>query len=142
VHNDFKLDNAMLDAADPGRLVAVFDWDMCTLGDPLADLGQLVCYWVQPGDPPGLRAASPMPWAPGFLARAEVVQRYAERSGRDVSHIAFYIAYGLWKTAIVVAQLYGLYIRGQSHDERLRDYDARMLQFAEAAHEVMHGTHW
>jgi aminoglycoside phosphotransferase (APT) family kinase protein len=142
VHNDFKLDNAMLDAADPGRLVAVFDWDMCTLGDPLADLGQLLCYWVQPGDPPGRLAASPMPSVPGFLTRAEVVQRYATGSGRDVSHITFYEAYGLWKTAIVVAQLYVLYIRGQSHDERLRDYDARMLQFAEAAHEVMHGPHW
>jgi aminoglycoside phosphotransferase (APT) family kinase protein len=141
VHNDFKLDNAMLDAADPGRLVAVFDWDMCTLGDPLADLGQLVGYWVQPGDPPGRLAASPMPSVPGFFTRAEVVQRYAERSGRDVSHMAFYEAYGLWKTAIVVTQLSVLYIRGQSHDERLRNYDARMLQFAEAAHDVMRGSH-
>jgi aminoglycoside phosphotransferase (APT) family kinase protein len=134
VHNDFKLDNTMLDAADPGRLVAVFDWDMCTLGDPLADLGQLLCYWVQPGDPPARLAASPMPSIPGFLTRAEVVQRYAVRSGRDVSQIAFYETYGLWKTAIAVAQLYLLYMRGQSRDERLRDYDARMLQFAEAAH--------
>jgi len=141
VHNDFKLDNAMLAAADPGRLVAVFDWDMCTLGDPLADLGQLLCYWVQPGDPPGRLEASPMPSVAGFLTRAEVIQRYAARSGRDVSHIAFYEAYGLWKTAIVVAQLYLLYIRGQSRDERLRDYDARMLQFAEAAHDVRRGAH-
>ncbi len=141
VHNDFKLDNAMLDATDPGRLVAVFDWDMCTLGDPLADLGQLLCYWVQPGDPPGRLEASPMPSVPGFLTRAEVIQRYAARSGRDVSHMALYETYGLWKTAIVVAQLYLLYIRGQSHDERLRDYDARMRQFAEAAHDVMRDTH-
>ena len=82
-----------------------------------------------------------MPSVPGFLTRAEVVQRYAARSGRDVSHIAFYEAYGLWKTAIVVAQLYLLFIRGQSRDERLRDYDARMLQFAEAAHDVRRGAH-
>ena len=81
-----------------------------------------------------------MPSVPGFLTRAEVVQRYTTRSGREVGQIAFYEAYGLWKTAIVVAQLYGLYIRGQSHDERLRDYDARMLQFAEAAHAVMRGA--
>ena len=139
VHNDFKLDNAMLDAADPGHLVAVFDWDMCTLGDPLADLGQLLCYWVQPDDPPARLAASPMPSVPGFLTRAEVVQRYAVQSGRDVSQIAFYETYGLWKTAIAVAQLYGLYMRGQSRDERLRDYDARMLQFAEAAHHAIRG---
>jgi len=137
VHNDFKLDNAMLNTADPGRLVAVFDWDMCTLGDPLADLGQLLCYWVQPDDPPGRLEASPMPSVPGFLTRAEVVQHYAERSGRDVSQIAFYEAYGLWKTAIVVAQLYLLYMRGQSHDARLRHYDVRMLQFAETAHDVI-----
>ena len=136
VHNDFKLDNAMLDATDPGRLVAVFDWDMCTLGDPLADLGQLVCYWVEPGDPPGRLEASPMPSAPGFLTRREVVQRYAERSGRDVSQIAFYEVYAHWKTAIVLAQLYLLYLRGQSQDARLRHYDARLLLFAEAAHDA------
>lgn len=140
VHNDFKLDNAMLDAADPGRLVAVFDWDMCTLGDPLADLGQLVCYWVHPDDPPERREASPMPSAPGFLTRAEVVQRYAAQSGRDVSQLAFYEVYAHWKTAIVLAQLYLLYRRGQSQDERLRHYDARMLLFAEAAHDAIRGS--
>jgi aminoglycoside phosphotransferase (APT) family kinase protein len=137
IHNDFKLDNVMLDAADPGRAVAVFDWDMCTIGDPLADLGQLLCYWTQADDPPGRREASPMPsMLPGFLTRTEVVQRYAARSDRDVSQVAFYEAYGLWKTATVVAQLYLLYSRGQSHDERLRHYDELMLLYAEAAHAV------
>jgi aminoglycoside phosphotransferase (APT) family kinase protein len=137
VHNDFKLDNAMLDPTDPGRLVAVFDWDMCTVGDPLADLGQLLAYWPQSDDPVERQGATPMPSAPGFLTRSEVVQRYAARSGRDVRHSAFYEAYGLWRTAIIVAQLYLLYQRGQSHDARLRHYDQHMLWFAEAAQAVM-----
>jgi aminoglycoside phosphotransferase (APT) family kinase protein len=110
----------------------------CTLGDPLADLGQLVCYWPEAGDPPARVAAFPSPtMLPGFLTRAEVVQHYAERSGTDVSHIAFYEAYGLWRTATVVAQLFMLYQQGQSKDERLRAYDRRMQAFAEAAQDVI-----
>jgi aminoglycoside phosphotransferase (APT) family kinase protein len=138
VHNDYKLDNTMLDADDPGRLIAIFDWDMCTLGDPLADLGQLLCYWPEAGDPAARIEAFPSPTLlPGFLTRAEVVQRYAERNGADVSHIAFYEAYGLWRTATVVAQLFMLYQQGQSKDERLSTYDRRMQAFAEAAQDVI-----
>lgn len=141
VHNDFKLDNAMLDPTDPRHLIAVFDWDMCTVGDPLADLGQLLAYWSQSDDPLERQEATPMPHAPGFLTRAEVVARYAARSGRDVSHIAFYEAYGLWRTAIIVAQLYLLYQRGQSHDARLQHYDQHMLWYAEAAQAVISRAH-
>ena len=138
VHNDYKLDNTMLDAEDPGRLIAIFDWDMCTLGDPLADLGQLLCYWPEAGDSTARIEAFPSPtMLPGFLTRAEVVQRYAERTGTDVSHIAFYEAYGLWRTATVVAQLFMLYQQGQSKDERLSWYDRRMQAFAEAAEDVI-----
>ncbi len=141
IHNDYKLDNTMLDAADPGRLVAVFDWDMCTLGDPLADLGQLLCYWTEANDHPDRYAAFPSPTVlPGFFTRDEVVQRYAERSGRDVSHIAFYHAYSLWRTATVVAQLFMLYRSGQSRDERLKHYDQRMLIFANEALNVVQRT--
>ena len=94
VHNDYKLDNVLLDARDPGRVRAVFDWDMATLGDPLCDLGALLCYWSEPGDPPAFRAMAMMPTSPGFPSRAELVERYARASGRDVSAIGFYHVLG------------------------------------------------
>jgi aminoglycoside phosphotransferase (APT) family kinase protein len=117
VHNDYKLDNVML-AADPGRLVAVFDWDMCTLGDPLSDLGALLTYWSEPGDPAPLRATAMMPADPRFPAREELVRRYAERSGRDVSRIAYYHVLGLYRLAVIAAQIYVRFRRGQTQDQR------------------------
>jgi aminoglycoside phosphotransferase (APT) family kinase protein len=76
VHNDFKLDNVMLATGDPGQIVAVFDWDMCTLGDPLSDLGALLSYWTEVNDPPYLQSLAMMPTGnPGFLTRSELVDR-------------------------------------------------------------------
>lgn len=119
VHNDFKLDNCMFAADDPGALVAVFDWDMATLGDPLSDLGGLLAYWVEPTDPDGIKAFSPMPsGVAGFPSRVELVERYAERSGRDVSAVDFYHALGLYRLAVILAQIYIRWERGQTRDER------------------------
>ena len=119
VHNDYKLDNVMLAAGDPGRVVAVFDWDMCTLGDPLADLGALLTYWTEPGDPPYLQATAMMPLGQaGFLSRAELVARYAAQSGRSVADIDFYHALGLFRLTVIVAQIYVRYVRGQTQDPR------------------------
>ena len=107
VHNDYKLDNVMLAPDDPGRIVAVFDWDMCTLGDPLSDLGALLTYWTEPSDPPYLQATAMMPLGnPGFLSRAELVARYAAKSGRAVADIDFYHALGLFRLTVIVAQIY------------------------------------
>jgi len=90
VHNDYKLDNVMLDPADPSRVVAILDWEMCTVGDPLVDLGLLLCYWSEKGDPEARRESiSPVTTEPGWLTRSEMVARYAEKTGRDVSRIAF-----------------------------------------------------
>ncbi|MEM6336395.1 MAG: phosphotransferase family protein, partial [Bacteroidota bacterium] len=86
VHNDYKLDNVMFDPADPSRPVAVFDWDMCTLGEPLSDLGALLTYWITPRDPMPAQMMSTMPLHPGFPDREALVAHYAERSGLDVSH--------------------------------------------------------
>ena len=134
VHNDFKLDNMMLDADDPGTPVAVFDWDMCTLGDPLVDLGTLLGYWIEPGDPPVRKAFAVMPTEePGFPTRAEVARRYGERHGVDVSHIAWYEVFGLWKTAVVCQQIYVRLHRGQTQDERFRGFGERALSLVEAA---------
>jgi aminoglycoside phosphotransferase (APT) family kinase protein len=119
IHNDYKLDNSMFATDDPGRLVAVFDWDMATLGDPLSDLGTLLTYWIDDDDPEEARAFSPMPLdASGFPSRAELVERYALTSGRDVSGIRFYHVLGLYRLAVILAQIHIRWLRGQTKDER------------------------
>lgn len=117
LHNDWRLDNMALAPDDPGRCVAVFDWDMCTVGDPLADLGTLLALWSNRGEAGG--GASPMPTqAPGFLTREEAVARYGERSGRDVSTVPWYDVFGTFKMAVVLQQIYARFARGQTRDAR------------------------
>lgn len=134
LHNDFKLDNLMLSAEDPARVVAVFDWEMATVGDPLVDLGILLSYWPEPGDSePRREAISGVTALPGFFSRAEVVERYARRTGFDVSRVSFYETYALFKIAVVLQQIYFRYHRGQTHDARFADFDKRVKGLAEAA---------
>lgn len=118
VHNDLKFDNTMLDPADPDHVVALLDWDMTTLGDPLVDLGTLLGYWAEPGDPPERGATNAVTAQPGFATRAQLKARYAERRGIDVSGLDWYEAFAHWKTAVVLQQIYIRYVRGQTKDER------------------------
>ncbi len=137
VHNDYKLDNVMLAADDPGQMVAIFDWDMCTLGDPLCDLGALLCYWTQPDDPPYMQASSMMPLGDlGFLSRAELVERYAQQSGRDVHDISFYHVLGLFRLTVIIAQIYIRYKRGQTQDQRFAAFEMMIPLMARAAQEI------
>lgn len=119
IHNDYKLDNVVLDPTDPTRIIGVLDWEMSTLGDPLMDLGTTLSYWLEPGDGD---AALAIRWAPttveGSMTRAEIAARYAERTGRDVSNAVFYHAFGLFKTAVVLQQIYYRYKQGLTRDER------------------------
>jgi aminoglycoside phosphotransferase (APT) family kinase protein len=106
VHGDYRLDNTVLDPAGPGRIAAVLDWEMSTLGDPLADLGMLLVYWRQSDDGPLRTAARSVPSAtalPGFLTRAEVVERYAAATGSDIARLSWYVGFGCFKLAVVVA---------------------------------------
>lgn len=121
VHNDWRLDNIMLDPADPGKVVAVFDWDMCTLGDPLADLGCLLSFWFEEGE--ALAKMAPMPsLVPGFMTRQDAVERYGETSGLDVSRVQVYYVFGLFKMAVVVQQIYHRYRAGQTKDRRFEHF--------------------
>ena len=141
VHNDYKLDNVMLAADDPGAMVAIFDWDMCTLGDPLVDLGALLTYWTEPDDPPHLQMTAMMPVGDSrFITRAEIVARYAEKSGRDVSHIRFYHALGLYRLVVICAQIYIRYQRGQTQDARFEAFEPMIPLLAQAAQDVALGA--
>jgi aminoglycoside phosphotransferase (APT) family kinase protein len=113
VHGDYRLDNCMVD--DSGELVAVLDWEICTLGDPLADVGLLTVYWTGPDDPPGAWTAGATT-EPGFWPRARIAERYAEVSGRDVSNLGFYVAFAYWKLACILEGVYSRYLGGALGD--------------------------
>jgi aminoglycoside phosphotransferase (APT) family kinase protein len=118
VHNDWRLDNMAVAEDDPGRCVAVYDWDMCTRGDPLTDVGTLLSTWFEEGENYAFLASMPT-LVPGFMNRAQAVARYAEKSGCDVSRIAYYYVFGLFKMAGVVQQLYARWAKGQTKDARM-----------------------
>jgi aminoglycoside phosphotransferase (APT) family kinase protein len=119
VHNDYKYDNVVLDPADLTRIVAVLDWEMATVGDPLMDLGTTLGYWIDADDPPELHDRPSGPTAfPGSLSRREVVERYAERTGRAIASPLFYYVFGLFKIAVIIQQIYKRYVLGLTRDER------------------------
>jgi aminoglycoside phosphotransferase (APT) family kinase protein len=131
LHNDYKLDNVMLAAADPATPVAVLDWDMTTRGDPLMDLGYLLNFWNEAGDDPRWHQASRMPTHhDGFPTRAEVVERYARRTGFDLDQVAWYHVFGVFKLVVVVQQIYIRFRRGQTQDQRFAGYDERARDLA------------
>jgi aminoglycoside phosphotransferase (APT) family kinase protein len=122
LHNDWRLDNMAVAADDPGRCVAVYDWDMATRGDPLADLGTLMGSWFDPGEAPDSLSMMPTQ-APGWLDRATAVGRYAEKSGRDLTHVDWYLVFGAWKLAVILQQIYIRWLRGQTQDARFEVLD-------------------
>jgi len=134
LHNDYRLDNCLLDSADPADIVAVLDWDMCTQGDPLADLGYVLNYWVEPGDDPAWREIAAMPtWQGGFPSRADAMERYATRTGFNVGAVGWHQVFAAFKLAVIIQQIYIRYVRGQTRDERFRYYYRRVLGLAEKA---------
>ncbi|MBO0950351.1 phosphotransferase family protein [Fibrella forsythiae] len=116
LHNDFKYDNVVLNS-ELTQIKAVLDWEMCTVGDPLMDVGTSLSYWAEAGDDL-FRKSFNLTWLPGNLTRREVADRYAERSGRDVSDMLYYYVFGLFKNAVVMQQIYGRYKQGLTKDER------------------------
>jgi aminoglycoside phosphotransferase (APT) family kinase protein len=113
VHGDYRLDNTMV--SPEGDVVAVLDWEICTLGDPLADLGLLLVYWTGPDDAPSAWAGDSTT-APGFWNRDRLAARYAEISGRDIGNLDFYVAFGFWKLACVLEGVYARYLGGALGD--------------------------
>jgi aminoglycoside phosphotransferase (APT) family kinase protein len=121
VHNDYKHDNLVLDPDDLGRVRAVLDWEMATLGDPLLDLGTTLGYWIDPDDAEEFRGLAFGPTAlPGNLSRRELADRYVARSGRDLPDAAVLFGYvfALFKIAVIAQQIYRRFVEGHTHDPR------------------------
>ena len=134
VHNDYKLDNVMLRFGSVDQIEAVLDWEMATVGDPLADLGLTLCYWAW-ADAPQLRARGlpALSSQPGWYTRDQFLQRYAERGGRDLCKIGYYEVLGIFKLAIILQQIYFRFRRGQTRDTRFQDFDTRVRGLIELA---------
>lgn len=138
VHNDLKLDNCQFHLDDPDRVRSIFDWDMTTLGEPLVDLGTLLNYWPDPSDGPEERRVSHEGMAEmGLPTRAEVVQRYHERTGTDVGAAGWYEAFAQWKTAVVIQQLHDRWRRGESTDPRMEFIADRLPLLARGADRLL-----
>ena len=140
VHNDYKLDNTMFAADDPSRIIAILDWDMCTLGDPLSDLGALLTYWSQPDDPPQVRSIGTMPEGDfKFLTREQLAERYAAKSGRDLTRLRFYHVLGIYRLLVILQQIYIRFVRGQTQDHRFARMDQAVAGLTQWALEVAQG---
>jgi aminoglycoside phosphotransferase (APT) family kinase protein len=119
IHNDYKYDNLVLDPADLTRVVGLLDWEMSTIGDPLTDLGTALAYWVNTNDPDDLQNVRTSPSNyPGSLTRAQLVERYARITGRDVSYMVFYLAFARFKVAVIYQQIYYRFHQGLTQDQR------------------------
>jgi aminoglycoside phosphotransferase (APT) family kinase protein len=138
VHGDFRLGNVMIGEEAPATLVAIFDWELSTIGDPLADVGYLTVTWAEPEDPDDISysSLSAATRRSGFMTRAELQARYEERSGRSVSALNWYQALALWKAAVFMEGNYKRFTMGQSDDEYLAYFDEGVPALAEKAREV------
>jgi len=139
LHNDYKLDNTMV--GDDGSLVAVFDWDMATLGDPLVDVGTLLAYWAQPDDPTYRVFGTSAVAIGDVMPKDQVRERYATRSGLDLEHIGFYESLALFRIAVIIEQIYARYVAGQTSDPRFADFENLAPVLAAAARERLGERH-
>jgi aminoglycoside phosphotransferase (APT) family kinase protein len=133
VHGDYRLGNVMIANHAPARLVAILDWEMATIGDPLADLGYLVATWYEPGSEAHPLLLTTVTRRPGFPTRAELIARYAAQTGRDTSSLGWYQAFALWKAAVFCEAIYKRFLRGERGDDwsaSLCDGVPRLLEVA------------
>ncbi len=138
VHGDFKLDNAMFDPKNMGRLVAVFDWEMSSVGDPLVDLGILLCYWVHTATATSPKdSVAAVTHLPGWFTRSELLERYEEQTGHDLTNIRFYEVFAVFKLAVVLQQIFYRYHRGQTDDPRFAGLDQHVLWLARLGTELV-----
>ncbi|MFB4162490.1 phosphotransferase family protein [Alteribacillus sp. JSM 102045] len=131
VHNDFKLNNMVLDSADPGKTVGILDWELSTIGDPLTDVGSTIAYWADADDPD--MGISRITDQPGFYSRSEFLQEYEKASGRDLSNIHYYAAFGFYKLAGILQQIYLRWKIGEIEDRRFSTLNKSISNLMEMA---------
>lgn len=137
VHGDYRLGNAMLAAEPPARLIAILDWEMATIGDPLADLGYLMVHWIEAGDEPiGKFNLNAVTTRPGFPSRAELIARYERRSGRSMQALTWYVTLALWKAVVFMEGNYKRAMTGATDDPFLKSFGDGVLELADRAVEV------
>src|SRR5215216_3637220 len=142
IHNDYKLNNLVLDPDDLTEVRAVLDWEMATVGDPLFDLAVSLSYWTEPGDSQELKDVKPtVVSTPGFWTRKEFIDYYAEKSGRDLSNMPWYMVFGYFKLAVIIQQIYARWHKGQTKDERFANFDERVRRVILHAHELAQRGH-
>ena len=140
VHNDYKLNNLLLNPEDLTEVRAVLDWEMTTIGDPLFDLAVSLSYWVEAGDSQELKEVLPtVASTPGFMTRKEFIERYADKSGRDVSDMHWYMVFGYFKLAVILQQIYARWHKGQTKDERFANFNERVRNVILHAHDISRG---
>ena len=137
VHGDYRLGNVMLAPGAPARLIAIFDWEMATIGDPLADVGYMMIHWTQAGDPANSRFnLQGVTSRPGFPTRQELVARYEERSGRSVQALDWYVTLALWKAVAFMEGNYKRAITGATDDPYLKTFGDGVVEIARRALDV------
>jgi aminoglycoside phosphotransferase (APT) family kinase protein len=136
VHGDYRLGNTMFATAAPARLTAILDWEMATLGDPLADIGYLMIHWVQAGDPATRFTLHNVTQQDGFPTRQEMVARYEQRSGRSVNDLNWYLTLALWKSAVFMEGNYRRALAGSTDDPWLKTFDEGVVELAQRALDV------
>ena len=123
IHNDFRLDNVVLDVDDTSHVIGVLDWEMATIGDPLMDLGNSLAYWIEAGDEPQFQMMRRQPThLKGMLTRNEVIEYYLEKTGYQVESFVFYEVYGLFRLAVIMQQIYYRFFHGQTKDKRFSGF--------------------
>lgn len=134
IHNDYKYDNVVLDASDITKIVGVLDWEMCTVGDPLTDLGTALAYWTDPQDPEEFQEIRSAPTTmPGTLSRTQLIDRYAMATGRDPGDMCFYLTFARFKVGVILQQIYFRYAQGLTHDERFAEMPKRIAVLLRAS---------
>jgi len=142
IHNDYKLDNVILDPDEPTRIIGVLDWEMATIGDPVMDFGCTMAYWIQADDPEPLQRIRMMPThLPGMLTRDEMVARYQEKTGIQVGDFDYYYVFGLFRLAVIAQQIYKRYVDGKTSDERFAAFGHFVSALAATCDEVIRETH-
>ena len=138
VHNDYKLNNLLLNPEDLTEVRAVLDWEMTTIGDPLFDLAVSLSYWVEAGDSQELKEVLPtVADTPGFMTRKEFIDYYSQRSGRDLSDMHWYLVFGYFKLAVILQQIYARWHNGQTKDERFANFNERVKNVIVHAHDLV-----